>query len=243
MIGDLLRVRQVIINLLSNAVKFTEVGEVNLWVEPDPDAKEPGAVRFLDSDTGIGIPSDKIERIFDMFTQAGVSTTRQYGGTGLGLAICRRLVGLMSGSIWVKSAPEMGSNFYFTAMLPAAEFDVSAPALRLSDINGVKALVIDDNPTNRLILLETLKSWSVRPTAVEDADQDLAELERAKSAGEPYQIFLLDRGMPAVDGFEVAECIEAERITEPNEDEIPAQSFTLMMLTSENQSEDIARCQ
>jgi two-component system sensor histidine kinase/response regulator len=178
-IGDLLSVRQVIINLPSNAIKFTEAGEVNMWLEPDPDAKEPGAVRFLVSKNGIRIPPDKIERIFDIFTEADDSTTRDYGDIGLGLAICRRLVGLMTGSIWVKSALGMGSNFYFTAMLPAAEFDDSAPDPRLSDINGLKALIIDDNPTNRLILLDTIKSWNVRPTAVEDTEQGLAEIERA----------------------------------------------------------------
>lgn len=230
--GDPLRVRQIITNLLSNAIKFTEVGEVGISVQPSPNAGETGAVSFSVVDSGIGVAADKLESIFDNFTQADVSTTRQYGGTGLGLAISRRLVELMGGTIWVESEQGKGSGFYFTAMLKPAETKNELSDPRLSDINGFKVLIIDDNATNRIILTETLKSWNARPTAVEGGSQGLAELERGKSTGEPYQLLLLDRSMPEMDGFAVAESIK---------DDMPAPKVTIMMLTSDHQSQDIAR--
>lgn len=230
-LGDPLRVRQIVTNLLSNAIKFTEDGEVAISVQPAPG---PGTVLFSVTDTGIGVPDNQVGRVFENFTRGDDSTTRQYGGAGLGLAICRRLVDLMGGNIWVESEPGKGSSFYFTAMLKAAEIENESFDPRLSDVDGLKVLIIDANPTNRMNLAETLQSWNVRPKAVESADQGLAEIEGANAAGEPYQLLLLDRGIYGMDGFDLA-----KRIT----DKMLLPGITIMMLTSDNLSPDVARCQ
>ena len=233
-VGDPVRVRQIITNLLGNAIKFTASGEVSIRVEPEPDSEDPGAVSFCVSDSGIGIPEDKLETIFDTFTQADTSTTRQYGGTGLGLTICRHLVDFMGGRIWVESETGKGSTFYFTLRLGTVAQGMERPDVTFDDLNGLKILIIDDNPTNRLILIETLTAWNGHPTAVEDGNLGLSELKRAEKSGEPYQLLLLDRRMPGIDGFGVAERIK---------EEMPISNVTIMMLTSDNRSEDIGRCQ
>ena len=233
-VGDPVRVRQIITNLLGNAIKFTASGEVSIHVEPEPDSENPGAVSFCVSDSGIGIPEDKLETIFDTFTQADTSTTRQYGGTGLGLTICRHLVDFMDGRIWVESETGKGSTFYFTLRLGTVAQGMDRPDVTFDDLNGLKILIIDDNPTNRLILMETLTAWNGHPTAVEDGNLGLSELKRAEKSGEPYQLLLLDRRMPGIDGFGVAERIK---------EEMPISNVTIMMLTSDNRSEDIGRCQ
>ena len=233
-VGDPVRVRQIITNLLGNAIKFTASGEVSIHVEPEPDSEDPGAVSFCVSDSGIGIPEDKLETIFDTFTQADTSTTRQYGGTGLGLTICRHLVDFMGGRIWVESETGKGSTFYFTLRLGTVAQGMDRPDVTFDDLNGLKILIIDDNPTNRLILIETLTAWNGHPTAVEDGNLGLSELKRAEKLGEPYQLLLLDRRMPGIDGFGVAERIK---------EEMPISNVTIMMLTSDNRSEDIGRCQ
>lgn len=233
-VGDPVRVRQIITNLLGNAIKFTASGEVSIHVEPEPDSEDPGAVSFCVSDSGIGIPEDKLETIFDTFTQADTSTTRQYGGTGLGLTICRHLVDFMGGRIWVESETGKGSTFYFTLRLGTVAQGMDRPDVTFDDLNGLKILIIDDNPTNRLILMETLTAWNGHPTAVEDGNLGLSELKRAEKLGEPYQLLLLDRRMPGIDGFGVAERIK---------EEMPISNVTIMMLTSDNRSEDIGRCQ
>ena len=233
-VGDPVRVRQIITNLLGNAIKFTASGEVSIHVEPEPDSEDPGAVSFCVSDSGIGIPEDKLEAIFDTFTQADTSTTRQYGGTGLGLTICRHLVDFMGGRIWVESETGKGSTFYFTLRLGTVAQGMERPDVTFDDLNGLKILIIDDNPTNRLILIETLTAWNGHPTAVEDGNLGLSELKRAEKSGEPYQLLLLDRRMPGIDGFGVAERIK---------EEMPISNVTIMMLTSDNRSEDIGRCQ
>ncbi|MCH8744448.1 MAG: response regulator [Chloroflexi bacterium] len=233
-VGDPVRVRQIITNLLGNAIKFTASGEVSIHVEPEPDSENPGAVSFCVSDSGIGIPEDKLEAIFDTFTQADTSTTRQYGGTGLGLTICRHLVDFMGGRIWVESETGKGSTFYFTLRLGTVAQGMDRPDVTFEDLNGLKILIIDDNPTNRLILIETLTAWNGHPTAVEDGNLGLSELKRAEKSGEPYQLLLLDRRMPGIDGFGVAERIK---------EEMPISNVTIMMLTSDNRSEDIGRCQ
>lgn len=233
-VGDPVRVRQIITNLLGNAIKFTASGEVSIHVAPEPDSEDPGAVSFCVSDSGIGIPEDKLEAIFDTFTQADTSTTRQYGGTGLGLTICRHLVDFMGGRIWVESETGKGSTFYFTLRLGTVAQGMDRPDVTFEDLNGLKILIIDDNPTNRLILIETLTAWNGHPTAVEDGNLGLSELKRAEKSGEPYQLLLLDRRMPGIDGFGVAERIK---------EEMPISNVTIMMLTSDNRSEDIGRCQ
>jgi len=232
--GDPARLRQVITNLVGNAIKFTEQGEVSLHVEGNPEVNEAGALRFRVFDTGIGIPQEKLDSIFESFTQADSSTTREYGGTGLGLAICRRLVEMMGGRIWVDSEVGLGSTFYFTAKFEIQAEPEKRAALSWEQMQGLKTLIVDDNATNRLILQETLTAWGASATVVEDGYHCLAELSRAKEKDEPYQLLLLDRRMPGMDGFEVVEQIQKN---------LDTADMTIMMLTSDNRSEDIARCQ
>ena len=234
LVGDPVRLRQVITNLLSNAIKFTEKGEVTLHIDNYAEAKEPGFLLFRVSDTGTGIPPEKMGSIFDSFTQADSSTTREYGGTGLGLAICRRLVEMMGGCIWVESEVGQGSTFNFTAKLETREPLRKLPALPLEGVNELRVLIVDDNATNRLILSEILAVWGASVTAIEDGCRGLGELDRAKKENQPYQLLLLDRRMPGMDGFEVAERVKRD---------LGIVDITIMMLTSDNRSQDITRCQ
>ncbi len=222
--GDPLRLRQVLINLLGNAIKFTERGEVVLTVENDPEANAPGMLRFIVRDTGIGIPPESLKTVFESFTQADSSTTRNYGGSGLGLAIVRRLVELMGGKIWVKSRPGVGSTFSFTApfvVLPAAEHDSSEEV----ELKGLRVLVVDDNATNRLILRELLSRKGATVAEAEGGAEALSEWRRARAAETPYGLVLLDCRMPMMDGFQVARGIRNQsRGTEP----------VILMLTSDD---------
>jgi PAS domain S-box-containing protein len=233
LIGDPDRLRQVLLNLLGNAVKFTSKGEVILHVERDPDARLEGWLRFSVSDTGIGIPAEKQTMIFESFSQADTSTTRNYGGTGLGLAISKRLVELMGGRIWVESTEESGSTFHFTARFgvqPAHKHSAGAPAV---DLKGLNTLVIDDNATNRLILRQMLGSWGAQVTECRDGAEAVTELARALDAQSPYGLVLLDCRMPGMDGFEVACHIQAH----PG-----LAGTTILMLTSDNRAGDSVRC-
>jgi signal transduction histidine kinase/CheY-like chemotaxis protein len=196
LVGDADRLRQIIINVLGNAVKFTTQGEVTLCVEPDPDCPEPGALRFVISDTGIGIPGDKLQHVFEAFAQADSSTTRKYGGTGLGLSICRNFVELMHGRIWVTSEVGAGSSFYFTA-----RFGVE-PGVEVGpkELHGALVLVADDHDGHRASVVEMLTAWGA---LVEEA-RDGAEALRLLAADTHFDLALIDAQMPATDGFEVA---------------------------------------
>ncbi|MBD0306330.1 MAG: GAF domain-containing protein [Nitrospiraceae bacterium] len=195
LIGDPNRLRQIILNLVGNAIKFTPAGHVVLRAEKDPDGKAPGMLRFMISDTGIGIPEDKLELVFESFTQADSSTTRRYGGTGLGLSISKRLVHLMGGRIWAESTPGKGSTFYFTAQFDLQVGPPPSPSVGIN-LQGVRTLIADDNATNRLILREALSAWGAKVKEVSDGKETLAELQRARAAAEPYQVLLLDCRMP-----------------------------------------------
>ena len=230
LIGDPNRLKQVLLNLIGNAIKFTEKGQVVLRVIRDPDVKEPGALRFMVSDTGIGIPAEKIKSVFERFVQADSSTTRKYGGTGLGLTISKRLVELMGGRIWVDSAEGQGSTFSFTARFPPQphpNHDI------VSEINlaGVKTLVADDNATNRLILKEALTSWGARVTEVSGGESALLKLQ-TNQATEPYQLVLLDCLMPDLSGFDVVEKFMNTSSLD---------GMTVIVLTSDCRSADIAK--
>ena len=234
LVGDPVRLRQIITNLVSNAVKFTGSGEVVVRIQNDPAATEAGSLRFQVSDTGIGIPPGKLETIFDSFTQVDSSTTREYGGTGLGLTICRRLVELMDGKIWVDSEVGGGSTFYFTVRLEIQNEPLKSLPPCWETITKVNTLIVDDNSTNRMILKEMLTTWGFSAVLVDDGYQALAELDRARRDEKPYQLLLLDRRMPGMDGFEVAEHIKQD---------LGIVDITIMMLTSDNRANDIARCQ
>ena len=234
LIGDPLYLRQVLTNLVSNAIKFTEKGEVVLHIESDPEAKEAGHLLFRVSDTGIGMPQEKLGTIFDHFAQAEHSTTREYGGTGLGLSISRRLVELMGGRIWVESAVGEGSTFYFTGSFGIQPEHNGHVALPLEDMRKIKTLIVDDNATNRTVVGEMLASWGLPSTEVEDGYQALVEIVRATREEKPYRLVLLDRHMPGQDGFQVAKSIR---------DDLGISDITILMLTSDNRGEDAERCQ
>ena len=234
LVGDPGRLRQVLVNLVGNAIKFTARGEV--VVRTDIEAQSNGAVQlqFSVKDTGIGIPADKVESIFKPFEQADSSTTRRYGGTGLGLAISAQLVELMGGRIWADSEVGRGSTFHFTARFGLSSQPVGRriPAAPHS-LLGLRALIVDDNATNRRILYETLTNWRMRATTADDGITALTELMRAAGLGQPYPLVLLDAQMPLMDGFELA-----ARIKQTPE----LSGATIMMLSSADLPGDAARC-
>jgi len=232
LIGDPARLRQVLINLIGNAIKFTEKGEVIVRVELDPEGDGEGALRFAVIDTGIGIAPETRELIFAPYSQVDSSTTRKFGGTGLGLAISRRLVELMQGRIWAQSDVEIGSTFCFTARFEIGSAPLPQVPLGATNLKDLRTLIIDDNATNRLILRGMLTRWGAVVTEAEGGAQGISELLRATQAGLPYSLVLLDRRMPGVDGFEVAQKIHLQ----PD----MAQT-TILMLTSDNRAGDIAR--
>jgi signal transduction histidine kinase/DNA-binding response OmpR family regulator/uncharacterized membrane protein affecting hemolysin expression len=202
--GDPVRLKQILMNLLNNAVKFTEVGEVVLTVSTNfPDARhKPGEtvlLRFSVKDTGIGIPADRMDRLFKSFSQVDASTTRRYGGTGLGLVITKRLVELMSGEIRVDSVPDEGTTFTFTLPVEVAELpDRQHMGGMLEAIRGARVLVVDDNRTNRLILGDKLRTWELVPSSSGAPREALDLIE----AGEHFDLIIVDFKMPEMNGFE-----------------------------------------
>ncbi|MGI8807732.1 MAG: response regulator [Acidimicrobiales bacterium] len=206
--GDPGRLRQILLNLVGNAVKFTEQGEVVVRVGLDP--ADPVLLRFEVCDTGIGIGPDEQARLFQSFSQADSSTTRRYGGTGLGLAICRQLVELMGGLIGVDSVPGSGSTFWFTARLAPASAPVAGLRADPPGLDGLGALVVDDNATNRTILEQSLASWQMRPAATDAGEPALLLLREAAARSDPFDLAILDYHMPGMDGLELARAIRAD---------------------------------
>ncbi len=206
--GDPGRIRQILMNLIGNAIKFTEHGEVT--VRAGVDAARPGAavVRFEVADTGIGIPDEARGRLFHAFSQVDSSTTRKYGGTGLGLAICRQLAELMGGAIGVESEPGKGSTFWFTVPLEESAAQPREP-LPHTDLAGMRALIVDDNATNRSILEQQLASWGMRGDSATGGSDALTRLRNAAQT-DPYHLALIDLQMPAMDGLTLAREIRAD---------------------------------
>ena len=230
-IGDPVRFQQVLSNLVANAIKFTERGQVLVTVREE--SRAPGATRLRVSvaDTGIGIPSEKHDLIFEPFRQVDGSTTRRFGGTGLGLTISATLVRLMGGRIWVDSTPGLGSTFHFTVA-----FDVGAEAPVADEepgLAGTTVLVVDDNEANRRILVEQLSRAGIRAVAADGGVAGLRAATEAVAAGHPFDLVLLDANMPGMDGFAVAAAISEH----PD-----LAGATVMMLTSSGQFGDHARC-
>jgi len=226
-----------LINLIGNAVKFTEVGEVVVAVDretplPASPPERDCILHFSVRDTGIGIPQDKLDRIFERFTQADSSTTKRYGGTGLGLTISRQLAELMGGRIWVESEVGKGSVFHFTARFQVQEHPEDAAKKAEANIAGLRVLVVDDNATNRLILKETLARMGGVVTECGSGPEALLMVREARRRGEPFQLVLLDQRMPEMDGWEVAAAMRKE--PEPA-------GTTILMLTSENRDADVSR--
>lgn len=252
LIGDPIRLRQIIVNLIGNAVKFTNEGEIilsvrtvesfNIIKDEQKNSADKGTdpaasiitLAFSVKDSGIGIPEDKLPDIFESFSQADSSTTRKYGGTGLGLAISKRLVELMGGSIRVKSQEGSGTTFTFTAdFMLNTKKQVDAKSHNIPDsIKGLRTLIIDDNATNLLILKKTLAYWGAVADTVGNGKSALEQLRQAHEKGEPYQLILLDGCMPEMDGFQVSEKIrDMGYLTE----------MPIMMLTSDNRKEDLKK--
>ncbi|MDY7549152.1 response regulator [Glaciimonas sp. CA11.2] len=234
LIGDPRRLRQVIVNLIGNAIKFTEHGEIVVKVTMDTQSANRNRLSLCISirDTGIGISNQKFKAIFDSFSQADSSTTRHYGGTGLGLSISSRFVELMGGTITLVSKVGQGSTFFVNIMLGSTPHETLLPD-EIVDLKDMRMLVVDDNSTNRQLTVEIARLWGMHPTSVSGGQQALDELARAKHAGEPYKLLLLDVRMPDMDGFAVIEHLRAQ-----HEDAIAP----VMMLTSDGQRGDAIRC-
>jgi PAS domain S-box-containing protein len=236
LVGDPGRLGQVLINLVGNAIKFTATGEVVLTVRCAEDEMSSDArvvLLFKVSDTGPGIPADKQCRLFQPFSQADTSTTRQFGGTGLGLTIARGLVDLMGGRIWFESEPGRGSTFSFTAA-----FETQSPGCQSADaepdrLRGTSALIVDDNATNRLLLRELLMRWGMMPSLAASAPAALEVLSEAAALGTPFDLVLSDVMMPEVDGYQLAERIRQR----PELD-----GAAVILLSSADTQHDTARC-
>jgi two-component system, sensor histidine kinase and response regulator len=236
--GDPVRLRQVVLNLAGNAIKFTDQGEVVLRVEAQESDAESGAdsltFHFSVADTGIGIPKEKQQLIFEPFTQADTSTTRRYGGTGLGLSISMRLIQMMGGGMWVESEVGAGSTFHFTARFGVVKNGaVRSTLANPAALEDVRVLVVDDNATNRHILERTLGYWRMRPTAVSNATAALNLLHEANAAGVPFSLLVADCHMPEVDGFMLVE--QVQRAPDLS-------NLVTIMLTSGGQRGDAERC-
>ncbi|MCE9561456.1 MAG: response regulator [Planctomycetes bacterium] len=232
--GDAGRLRQVLTNLIGNAIKFTQHGEVSVLATRVSEPGEGIRIHFTVTDSGVGIPQDKLASIFDAFSQADGSTTRRFGGTGLGLTISARLVELMNGRIWVESELGKGSRFHFEVLFEGVKSSkIGSNIISLANLRDAPVLVVDDNATNRRVLSETLHLWGAQPTCVESGQAALTELRRAAQSGEPYPLVLLDAMMPDMDGFEVVELMACE----PN-----LAGPVVMMLTSADRQDDATRC-
>jgi len=210
-VGDPGRLRQVLVNLIGNAVKFTLQGEIYVHVELIARVDRQIDVHFSVRDTGIGIAPEKQNLVFEAFAQADGSTTRHYGGTGLGLAICSRLAGLMGGRIWLESELNKGSTFHFTVTLDVVKMHSVVLGSQLAmDLQQAAVLLVDDNATNRGILLEMMKGWGMCPLPVESGNEALKAIEEALLEQSPFRLAIIDGSMPGMDGFELAERIRSD---------------------------------
>ncbi len=234
LVGDPTRLRQVLMNLTGNSIKFTNRGEIAIRVEVAEESEEAVLLAFFVTDTGMGIPSDKISLIFESFRQADGSITRTYGGTGLGLAISKQLVELMGGDIQVESEPGKGSTFRFTSRFGLAKKPItSKPRPAVHDLTGIRVLIVDDNATNRQIFKEMAESWGLEASEAKDAEQAVEIMDSASRDACPFDIMLLDCSMPGTDGFSLARkvnTLDQERRTR------------IILLTSMGEKGDISRC-
>ncbi len=233
--GDPVRLRQIIVNLVGNAIKFTEEGEVVLAVDCQPRSGTEINLHVAVSDTGIGIPEDKLTSIFEAFEQADTSTTRHFGGTGLGLAIASTLVHMMQGRISVESVLKQGSTFHFTVVLAvAAPPETKPPLADAGRLRGIRVLVVDDNATNRQILEHTLAGWGMTPHCASGGEEALERLRQVREEGRLIPLVLTDINMPKMDGFALAAQIRQD----------PSLAETrIIALTSGVRVDDVQRCE
>jgi signal transduction histidine kinase/CheY-like chemotaxis protein len=235
--GDPTRLRQILLNLVANAIKFTAEGDVVVNLGLEEEADDAIVLHVSVRDTGIGIPENRREAIFEAFTQADMSTTRQFTGTGLGLSICSTLVELMGGRIWVESGGSQGSVFHFTircATASAEETRRIAPLEKIPNLERVRVLVVDDHATNRRILEEMLGGWAMDVQTADSGAAALALLEAERAAGRPVELVVTDLHMPQMDGFDLVERMHES----PKLSEMP-----VIMLTSGLRSGDLSRCE
>jgi signal transduction histidine kinase/CheY-like chemotaxis protein len=229
-VGDPGRLRQVLVNLVGNAIKFTDRGQILVQVEVQSASTDTTVLHYFVSDSGIGVPSEKQQSIFEPFSQADGSTTRRFGGTGLGLTISTTLVELMGGRIWLESVPHEGSTFHFTVTLAVTDARPEPTGINLTDL---PVLIVDDNAVNRRVLHDLLLRWNMRPTAVDSGEAAIRALVDASQRRRPFALVLLDANMPGMDGFEVARRIR---------DEERLGGATIMMLSSSGQHGETATC-
>ncbi|MFO7905296.1 MAG: MASE3 domain-containing protein, partial [Pirellulaceae bacterium] len=235
LVGDPARLAQILVNLVGNATKFTDEGEVILEINTETQTDRRAVLHFSVKDTGMGIPQEKLQTIFDAFTQADGSRARKHEGTGLGLAISSSLVKLMGGRIWVESEVGEGSTFHFTvAFQLATQAPTDIRVIGTEAVEGTRVLIVDDNATSREILEEMTHNWGMRPTTVPDAHVAMDALRRAVATKEPYRLVVSDVGMPDLNGFSLVQWMrQGSRLAE-----IP-----VILLTSGARPEDLNRCE
>jgi len=224
--GDPGRFQQILNNLTNNAIKFTDQGEIVIRGTLESQTDQDATVRFTVTDTGIGVPPDRMGRLFESFSQVDASTTRKYGGSGLGLAICKRLVDLMGGQIGVLSEPGKGSTFWFTVTLEKQVSPSGQPRTILADLRDLRVLAVDDNATNREILCEQLSCWQIEHASAAGGPEAVAVLREAVQSGRPFGLAILDMHMPGMDGLQLAQAIKAD----------PALRDTILLLLTSLQS-------
>ncbi len=222
LVGDVNRLRQIMVNLINNAIKFTEEGEIFISIEKIEDGEGYQELQFSVKDSGIGIPQEKIDIMFEAFTQADASTTRRYGGTGLGLAIAKHLINLMGGNIWVESSVGKGSTFYFSLKLATSGIGKTKLYVRgqIPELKNSRVLIVDDNETNRHIFTLQFESWGMIPFTARSGQEALKVIEEQE---EPFELAVIDMQMPSMDGLELGGIIKSI----PFKGDIP-----MIMLTS-----------
>ncbi len=213
-LGDSMRLGQVLLNLVNNAIKFTDRGEIIVAVRLMARSDDEVCLQFEVRDTGIGVTPEQKERLFDSFSQADASTTRTHGGTGLGLTIARKLVDLMGGRLWLESEYGKGSSFLFTARFGRST-DNTVQRIATGELQAMRALVVDDNAAAREIMQGILDSLQLRASVCMSARDAIAELTRAEAAGDPYRVVLMDWVMPTMDGLEAIRAIRAHHSISP----------------------------
>jgi PAS domain S-box-containing protein len=230
--GDPARFRQVLLNLMGNAAKFTQSGEIELSVDVVEEHDGGEKLHISVRDTGIGIPQDKVDTIFEVFQQADTSTTRKYGGTGLGLPICKKIAEIMGGDVWAESEPGKGSTFHFTAWLQKAE-GKEIKRLAPVSLSGKKVLIVDDNKNNLAIITHIVESAGMRVVGLTRAEEVLPTVKDAMEAGGPFDVCILDIQMPSMSGYEVA-----RQIRDPESDI----AHTALLAFSSSKERDAKRC-
>ena len=236
-LGDPLRLRQVLLNLLGNAIKFTERGRIEVRVVAEGVDYDTTVLRFSVSDTGVGIAADKQESVFEAFEQADKSTTRKYGGTGLGLAICSRLVRIMGGRIWVESTAGRGSTFFFTVGLKREAARVTEGGARdghadqdRPETPQLRILLAEDNPVNMKLATRMLEKWGHVVTPAENGKEALARFKSGR-----FDLILMDVQMPEMDGLEATAVIRSQ-------EQFSGGHIPILAMTAHGQAEDRDRC-